>query len=304
MNRCRNCAALEVVDLGFVGKLAPFFLKRVFGMKLGFATSPGSLKQLLRRIALVPQRWLERITRPAALIEMQLCSRCTFIQSKLPFDEYAINRLYLDYRSDSYNMERSEYEPGYAAIAAQVGQDPAELDNRITAATKFLATHIPSTSDFTILDYGGADGKFLPRIDARKFVYEISNIEPIAGVSRVHALSDLDTYSLVQLTHVIEHVVEPLQLVQQVAAHVAHGGYLYLETPQELSEEQRSELTTGRRVMPVHEHINSYSALAVSMLIEAAGLDLVGIEASPVDVGWGKAVHIRALGRKPAARSA
>jgi len=304
MNRCRNCAALEVVDLGFVGKLAPFFLKRVFGMKLGFATSPSGLKQLLRRIALVPQRWLERITRPAVLIEMQLCSHCSFIQTKLAFEEDAINRLYVDYRSETYNQERSEYEPGYAAIAAQVGQDPMELEHRVAAATRFLTAHIPSASDFTILDYGGADGKFLPRIDARKFVYEISNIEPIAGVTRVHALSAVDTYSLVQLTHVIEHVVEPLQLVQQVAAHVAPGGYLYLETPQELSEQQRAELATGRRVIAVHEHINSYSAMAVTKLIEVAGLEMVGIEAGAVDVGWANAVHIRALGRKPAPRAA
>ncbi len=298
MNRCRNCGGSEVVELGFVGKLAPFFLKRVFGMRLGFATSPSALKQLLRRVALVPQNLLERITRPAAFVEMQLCAHCSFIQSKLPFEEHAINRLYLDYRSDSYNRERSEYEPTYAAIAAQVGQDPIELENRVAAATTFLAANIALTDDFTILDYGGADGKFIPRIAARKFVFEISNIAPIAGVTRVHTEAEMGTYSLVQLTHVIEHVVEPLQLVQHVAAHVAPGGYLYLETPQELSEAERTEMQQGRRIMAVHEHINSYSATAVTRLIEAAGLEFVAIEASAVDVGWGRAVHLRALGRK------
>jgi hypothetical protein len=302
MNVCRNCGGNDLQDLGFIGKLAPFFLKRVFGALLGVDRSINSRKRALQKIAAIPQTWFNRINRPVALVEMQLCRQCSFFQTRLPFEESAITRLYLDYRDESYNRERIEYEPTYAGIAADVGQIPVEIETRVTAATRFLQPHVPTGADFTILDYGGADGKFLPRLDGQKFVFEISNIPPIAGVTRVHSQAEMGTYSLVQLTHVIEHVVQPLDLVRQVTAHVAPGGYLYLETPQEISDERRAAFFAGKDVqtISIHEHINSYCPNAVAKLIENAGLSLVAIEASPVDVGWGKAVHIRALGRKRA----
>ena len=123
---------------------------------------------------------------------------------------------------------------------------------------------------------------------------------PIEGVTRLHSEAEMGTYSLVQLAHVIEHVVDPLALVKHVAEKVAPGGYLYLETPQELLDSERAELRSGskRRVVTIHEHINSYCVSAVSGLIESAGLRLVAVETGSVNVGWATATHIRALGRR------
>ena len=253
----------------------------------------------MRRFISWPQALLEKLNPSVvALLEMQLCGNCSFVQTKVPFHEDAINRLYVDYREDSYNRERVEMEPQYASWVAQVGHSPVELETRLTAATAFLKRSVVTGDGFTILDYGGSDGKFVPRLEGKKFVFEISKVEPEAGVTRVHAEAELGTYSLVQLAHVIEHVVEPLALVTQVAARVADGGFLYIETPQEIADSERPELITGRRMVGIHEHINSYCVEAVTHLIEGAGLRLVDIEATPVDVGWGKAVHIRALGQK------
>ncbi len=109
-----------------------------------------------------------------------------------------INRLYLDYREDFYNRERIEYEPSYAAISSDVGHGAIELETRITAATNFLKERVPVGEDFTILDFGGSDGKFMPRLEGQKFVFEISKVEPIEGVTRIHSEAELGTYSLVQ----------------------------------------------------------------------------------------------------------
>ena len=148
MSSCRNCGATALQELGFIGKLAPFFLKRVFGMRLDVPVSPSPLKQMIRRLAAVPQAWLARVNQPGVFVEMQLCSRCSFLQTKQPFAEEAINRLYLDYRSASYNRERIEYEPSYAAIAEQVGQDETELEVRVSAATAFIRKNVPAASRF------------------------------------------------------------------------------------------------------------------------------------------------------------
>jgi SAM-dependent methyltransferase len=299
MGRCRNCGeAGNLQELGFIGEVAPFFLKRVFGVRLGKVRSSSPWKQMVRRVAGMALGVLERASRPVALVEIELCESCGFVQTKLPFDEGAINRLYVDYREGSYNRERIEYEPGYGTIAADVGHGAVELEARLSAAAKFLTNRVAVDEGFTILDFGGSDGKFMPRLEGEKFVFEISNVEPIEGVTRIKLGEELGTYSLVQLAHVIEHVVQPLELVKYVATLVAPGGYLYVETPREISGEEREQLKLGRRTVGIHEHINSYGVEAVTKLIEGAGLRLVAIEATGVDVGWAKAVHIRALGRK------
>ncbi len=298
-DRCRNCGETGCLDeLGFVGQVAPFFLKRVFGVRLGVVRSASRWKRMVRRVVRIPQAMLERVNRPTALVEIQLCERCSFVQTKLPFHEDAINRLYADYREESYNRERIEAEPWYGEIAADVGQGAVELESRLTASANFLKDRVPVGDDFTILDFGGSDGKFMPRLAGKKFVFEISAVEPVAGVKRIHSAAELGTYSLVQLAHVVEHVVEPLELVKYATTLVAEGGFLYVETPQEITDAERVRLKRGGRMVGIHEHINSFCVQSVSRLMESAGLRLVAIEATPVDVGWGNAVHIRAVGQK------
>jgi hypothetical protein len=209
-------------------------------------------------------------------------------------------RLYLDYRSPSYNEERIRYEPSYAAIAAAVGQDESEVNVRTTALNAFLRRTLSPNVSHSMLDYGGSDGKFMPDLPGAKFVYEISNIDPMPGVIRIQSESELGTYSIVLLAHVTEHVPHPLKLVQQLSKYVEPGGHLYIETPQEITDRDRDGLLRGSRSCEfgIHEHINQYCVPAVSSLLNSAGFIVSAIESSPVDVGWAKSVHIRALGRK------
>jgi hypothetical protein len=299
VSRCRNCGVVDhLQDLGFIGQVAPFFLGRVMGVRLGKLRSVSGLKQMVRKVVEAPQKLLERINQPTAFVEIQICEACAFVQTKRPFHEEDINRLYADYREESYNRERIECEPSYATIASEVGHATAELEARLSAQNRFFEGKLQGGEGFTILDFGGSDGKFMPRLEGAKFVFEISNVEPVPGVTRLRSDAEVGTYSLVQLAHVVEHVVEPLSLTRHVVSKVAPGGYLYIETPQEISDSAREELRQGRRLVGIHEHINSFCPQAVRALIEQAGLKVVAIEATPVDVGWAKAVHIRALGQK------
>ena len=231
---------------------------------------------------------------------MQICDECLFVQAKHPFSEEAISRLYLDYRADSYNAERIKYEPTYKAIAHRVGTDDVEIQVRVKAVTEWLSDKIQISKDFTMLDYGGADGRFLPQLAAEKFVYEVSNIAPLEGITRIQHEIELGTYSYVHLAHVLEHVVDPLKLVERVVPHIRPGGYLYIEVPQEMSDSELKALQNGsyRGDIPIHEHINKYCVSAISQLLEKAHLELVASRADKVNVGWGQAVHLRALGRR------
>jgi hypothetical protein len=290
------------VNLGPLGRVAPFFLKRVLGCELEFCESPTFWKQLIRKIASFPLSLVSRGTPVfAAYVELQLCESCTFIQTRVPFHEEDVMKLYADYRSQPYNQERIKYEPTYAAIAARVGQDSIEVKTRTSALTAFLKNALPVDQVRTILDYGGADGRFLPDIRGEKFVFDVSNIETIAGITRVKSESELTQYSLVLLAHVTEHLVYPLALVRKLSDYVEPGGFLYIETPQEITDQQRDDLRTGRRriELGIHEHLNYYSIRALTGLIQAAGFSIVASKVEPVDIGWIKTIHLRILGQKP-----
>jgi Methyltransferase domain len=300
LNACRNCGSTAVRDLGFIGEVAPFFLKRVFNMEIGFPRSSSPRKRLVQTVASLPQRMLARIRRTSALVEMEACTSCTFVQTKHPFDDEALGRLYRDYRSESYNRERIHYEPAYQTIAAEVGAGEQEMLARIESLTAWIGSRIAAADDFSMLDYGGADGRFLPRLAGRKYVYEISGVEPAEGIVSIRNESDLGSYSYIQLAHIMEHVPRPLELVRKVSGWLEPGGHLYIEVPQDFSERRIAEVAGGsyQGSIPIHEHINLYTRKSVVALIEAAGLCVVDAEVKVVNLGWIQTTTIRALGRR------
>lgn len=296
MGQCRNCGKDAAVDLGFLGGMAPFFVKRVFGLEIAPAPAIHPVKRLLRRIPLLP-KLVHRVYGEAAFTQMEICRNCTFVQAKVPFADDALAKLYADYRSDSYNQERIRYEPSYAAIAREVGSCRQEIEGRIVGLSQWLSSRIATDPDFSMLDYGGADGKFLPDLPGKRYVFEISSIKPVPGVTRVETESELSTYSYVQLAHVLEHVSNPLLLTRKAASCVRPGGHLYIEVPVEISERDLNRLLSGDRTVPLalHEHINRYSVRAVTELIRSTNLALKAVETEHVDFGWTKAIVIRAL---------
>ena len=300
MFSCRNCGSVEVRDLGFIGEVAPFFLKRVFQMETRTVPAAKPFKRLIQTMTTVPQMAITRIHRNAALLEIQACTSCSFVQTKHGFSDESLNNLYRDYRSDTYNRERIHYEPSYRDLANQVGALQEEINTRIETLTAWLQDLIVPDSSFSMLDYGGADGRFLPRIIGNKSVYEISNIEPTPGVASIRDESQLNQYSYIQLAHILEHVSRPLEMVRKVSRWLLPGGHLYIEVPQDFTNTKLNQLVAGtyRGCVPIHEHINLYSPRSVEKLLSSAALQLVKVEAVHLDLGWANTTNIRALGRK------
>src|SRR5205823_5784947 len=259
MNRCRNCGASALHELGFIGDLAPFFLKRVHRIELVTRISSNPVKRLLQKLTTPARPLISRLHPVVAAVELQSCLSCSFLQTRFPFPEEGIARLYSDYRSDSYNKERTFYESSYAAVADQVGQYKEGGLDRISALTKWLEDKV-SLNGASMLDYGGANGQFLPSFQGEKYVFEISDIAPYEGVTRISDASQLCTYSYIQLSHVLEHVSEPLQMVKSISAYLAENGYLLIEVPQDHSTDFLKQLQThgADRNITVHEHINNY----------------------------------------------
>lgn len=296
--RCRNCGSVDVKELGFIGEVAPFFLKRVLNAEIRASISRHPLRLLARRVCSLPNLLFEKVYGSRAFVEMHFCRACTFIQVKHPFRDEDLGRLYADYRTSSYNEERIRYEPTYAALANDVGKAEKEMACRVDGLTAWLQGKIEPAGNFSMLDFGGSDGRFLPRMNGNKYVYEISNTQPMPGIVRIAAEADLATYSYIQIAHVLEHVSEPLKLLEHVARFMKPDGYLYIEVPQDLSDEDLAGFRNGsssRQGLPVHEHINMYCASSIKSLVEAAGLIPLHVETTPIDLGWITGTNIRAL---------
>jgi Methyltransferase domain len=299
MGECRNCGGEKTKDLGFVGEVAPFFLKRVLNLEYGLAPSERSIKRALRKIGTL-SKIFQKIYAKSVLVEMQICERCSFVQTKTPFQDEAIGNLYADYRSDSYNQERIRYEPEYAPIAAHVGSGIQEVQTRRVGLTRWLKGKLNPETGFSMLDYGGANGVFLPELPGSKYVFDISDIAPADGVTRIKSESELVSYSYIQLAHVLEHVPFPLALTKKAASFLEDSGCLYIEVPRELDDSVRMRLERGDATihLPIHEHINQYNVSSVTELLRSAGLASVVVQSEIVDLGWCEATIIRALGRK------
>lgn len=299
MGECRNCGEQTTKDVGYIGVIAPFFLKRVLNLEYGLAPSKHPLKRFLRTIGFVAKS-SQKIYGKSVLVEIEICKTCSFIQTKRPFSDEAIGRLYTDYRSETYNRERISYEPEYAQIALQTGSCNQEIQARTGGLTRWLDGKLNVEGSFSMLDYGGADGKFLPNLQGEKYVFDISDIEPADGIKRIRDESSLGSYSYIQLAHVLEHVTHPLALTRKAASFLKHSGYLYVEVPLEVSDETISQIVNGDNTiaLDIHEHINRYSLKSVTELFRSAGLSLVAAETEQVDLGWNKPTIIRALGKK------
>jgi hypothetical protein len=300
VQNCRNCGSQDVKELGFIGEVAPFFLKRVLNLEIGTSQARHPLRLLARWLCAIPQHLFAKVYGCSAYAEMQICKACSFVQVKHAFSDDALGRLYSDYRSATYNRERIHYEPTYAALAEHVGVSAAEVATRVNGLTTWLADKIESKNDFSMLDFGGSDGRFLPSLPGSKHVYEISDITPLEGVARIATEAELAQYSYVQIAHVLEHVPEPLALLKHVSSYVKPSGYLYIEVPQDLTDEVLAELKSGRaqRGLTIHEHINVYCKQSIERLVEAAELEPTRVESAHFDLGWTTSTNIRALCRK------
>ncbi|HEY1099821.1 MAG TPA: methyltransferase domain-containing protein [Myxococcota bacterium] len=168
-----------------------------------------------------------------------------------------------------------------------------------------------------IVDFGGDRGQFIPRsFGARRFVYEVSDAEPVDGVTRI-VTPGAERFDLVMHTNVLEHDTAPRAAFSRFTNDwVAPGALLYLEVPYEQYDLAFVPTSGPMRVayehwlrtvcrLPAlyklvdfystaariklgvvppggffkkHEHINFFTADAVRALVDSGGYDILRCE--------------------------
>lgn len=206
-----------------------------------------------------------------------VCKNCQVgYYSLRPTDE-EMAKLYLNYRGEEYQIQRQKYEPEYTKelnkeLSTNTKQKNCRLDNLIS----ILIKNINVSKIKNILDFGGDKGEFIPDFPAvNKYVYDISGVEPIDGIISITSQNDLKNYTwdLILCSHVLEHVSDPLGLINHLISILKKDSLLYIEIPYEnylISEisfikklkeilRRPKVLTDGKYINYImHEHINFY----------------------------------------------
>ncbi|MFI5181368.1 MAG: class I SAM-dependent methyltransferase [Thermoanaerobaculia bacterium] len=211
--------------------------------------------------------------------QMLTCRRCTLSFHDVRLTASESERLYSGYRSDAYVRTRTRLEPEYRDLHLRIGT-PGEVDARNANLGRLLESGGIPPSPAKLLDYGGDAGQFIPKFfDAsRKFVYDISGASPREDVEAVDDPRSEAPYDFVMCCHVLEHVAEPLPLVEEVRRLLTAGGIAYFEVPWEPLFLERLATILKRRTWnppPLHEHATFFTSTALRHLVRRAGLSEV-----------------------------
>lgn len=166
-----------------------------------------------------------------------------------------------------YQKQRQSFEPEYTPeINAALGGKESERlrkDGIFSIVNKYVS---PESLTY-ILDYGGDHGQFFPEQyeHARRYVYDISNVDLINGVKSLTSFSEIKNYpwNLILCCHVIEHMPYPREELKKIFDIMPVGCLLYVEVPY---ENYFYNYLSRNEPVPIHEHINFFNINSISAL--------------------------------------
>jgi SAM-dependent methyltransferase len=175
--------------------------------------------------------------------------------------------------------------------------------------------HLPTGGRF--LEIGCATGDVLAELAGEyPVVHGIELSEEACAVARARGLDvfcgtleEFETdeqYDVVFMSHVIEHVLDPVATVARIEQLLAPGGVLYLETPNVGSLDAR---VWKQRWGLIHypRHLYLFDRATITRLLATASLTTDGVHWEPNSCGWAlsvqSALRRRGIDRSRAPRS-
>ncbi len=178
---------------------------------------------------------------------------------------------------------------GMAAAFERVIKLPAERsdnEGRIARVRAFAEHHFGAGKVPTLLDVGAGLGVF-PRA-VKRVGWHCTAVDPdqravehmrsVVGVDAIRGdfmtLDGLGRFDVVTFNKVLEHVEDPVAMLQRARALVAPGGFVYVELP---DGEAAAAEGAGREEFFI-EHLHVFSFRSVVMLAEYAGFTPLSVE--------------------------
>jgi SAM-dependent methyltransferase len=167
---------------------------------------------------------------------------------------------------------------------------------------EYLESHLTGEPPYSFLDYGFGSGSFLRKVAARShsaYGADISsqNVEQLAERCRMEGRAidtvDLSTshldqlgrdhFDVITLFQVIEHLLDPLDVLRELSGFQREGGLLYIECPNDRSAVSAVKTLVQRffrrrsmwRSMKYPEHLHGFNPKALTTLLQSGGYDVV-----------------------------
>lgn len=166
-------------------------------------------------------------------VDTILCMDTGLIRSSPYYNDQAVEIFYKNYYreiyANSFNVSQS---PKSVLAASQIAKGVSILSKtagRLNAESR-------------ILDYGcGIGATLIPFKEAGHSVLGLDYGDEYLDYGRslgialeqggLERLEDQEPFDLIILSHVLEHVVQPIQFLKNLTSHLAPGGIIYIEVP-------------------------------------------------------------------------
>jgi 2-polyprenyl-3-methyl-5-hydroxy-6-metoxy-1,4-benzoquinol methylase len=185
-------------------------------------------------------RWVVASPKARETSQLVSCFNCGVKFFTEPFSAEEFERMYSGYRDAKYQRRRHKYEPWYSKkINDAIGHSTEVLEVRRLHLEDLLNSAInPDGSKVSlkrVLDVGGDEGQFIPKLESitARAVLEISGIKPVVGVEAINSWGNAGEFKpdFIMICHVLEHLENPLETVENASKILSTGGLLYIEIP-------------------------------------------------------------------------
>lgn len=161
------------------------------------------------------------------------CPNCGLRFFERRYSDAEMSRLYSNYRGPRYFEVRHRHEPWYTKQLNELTTgSEALIRQKKNSLSERLHKYCPNA--VSVLDYAGDRGQYIPDDVRQKFVFDMSDAEPVQGVTKLSA-GDLENrrFDVVMAFNILEHVSSPLQDIAKIAAFCNPGGTLIISVPDE-----------------------------------------------------------------------
>ena len=232
----------------------------------------------------ITEKWGLKDIEPGALhsrVNSVGCIDCETIFQDLRFGKAEINRLYQDYRGEEYNLKREAFEPDYKQKSKIFNKRYPYLAKAENWIEQYIEPNI-------ILEWGGGSG-FNSMFKNDKhilYVYDVSGVAVEEGINEFSTQVNVN-FDLITCNQVLEHVPNPLEILDEIRTAMQPETLLYFDVPFENLMQSRSSIAEKLQEKRYwHEHINFFSENGINKLINRANFNVIDIKvASASNIG-------------------
>ena len=210
--------------------------------------------------------------RYALPVKTYLCGNCGMMRTSPRMTRKSLERFYAeDYRA----IYVGSAQPSEAFFDAQVQHGEAIY--------RFIAPLIHSAPSSTVFDVGcGSGGTLIPFSNAgwcafgcdpgSDYLERGKSAGLVLEHGGVRALSEYGPANLVMLSHVLEHLPDPLDSLEEIAQVLAKDGYVYIELPGIFAIHRTYR---DSMLFLQNAHLYHYTLTTLASLMSRAGYSLV-----------------------------